>query len=132
MEIDTVENIAKKSKRGGYRPGASRKGVPNKATTAAREVVAKFVDGNLDRLQAWLDQIAEGVWDEAEGKWVVPPDPLKAFQMVTTLLEYHIPKLQRVDMSVTGEVTVKTFNIKKVSSDDGQPKNAPIYGKEAM
>ena len=33
------------------------KGVPNKSTALAREAIAKFVDGNSDRLQEWLDAI---------------------------------------------------------------------------
>jgi hypothetical protein len=37
--------------------GGSRKGSPNKATAAAREAIARFVDGNADRLQGWLDEI---------------------------------------------------------------------------
>ena len=116
MSNDTVTPTDKK--RGGYRGGPSRKGIPNKATTAAREAIAQFVDGNAHRLQDWLDKIAEGVWDEEEGKYVLPPDPLRAFQCFQSVIEYHIPKLARTDMTHSGEVTVKTFNIKKVKAPD--------------
>ena len=63
--------------------GGSRKGVPNKSTAQAREAIALFVDGNADRLQGWLDQIAED------------KGPQAAFDCFTSLLEYHVPKLAR-------------------------------------
>lgn len=59
------------------------KGVPNKATALAREAIARFVDGNADRLQRWLDKI-----EKEEGA-------LAAFKCFTDVIEYHVPKLAR-------------------------------------
>ena len=67
--------------------GGSRKGSPNKATAVAREAIAAFVDGNADRLQGWLDQIAE------------EKGPQAAFDAFSTLLEYHVPKLARQEIT---------------------------------
>lgn len=70
------------------KPGPGRKpGVPNKATTTAREAIAQFVDANTFRLQGWLDQIAK---DDKHG-------PKVAFECVMALLEYHVPKLARTE-----------------------------------
>jgi len=63
--------------------GGSRAGSPNKATAAAREAIARFVDGNADRLQGWLDEIHAEKGAQA------------AFDCFTSLLEYHVPKLAR-------------------------------------
>jgi hypothetical protein len=76
----------KKGQKGG--PGRP-KGLPNKSTQAAREAIAAFVDGNADRLQGWLDQIAE------------EKGPQAAFDSFSTLLEYHVPKLARQE--ITGQ-----------------------------
>jgi hypothetical protein len=66
--------------------GKGRKaGVPNKATAKAREAIAVFVDGNADRLQTWLDEIA---MDERYG-------PKTAFDCFMAVAEYHVPKLAR-------------------------------------
>jgi hypothetical protein len=65
-------------------PNGRPKNVPNKATTLAREAIAKFVDGNAERLQGWLDQIAAD-------------SPEKAFNCVRDLMEYHLPKMARVE-----------------------------------
>tara|TARA_R110000868_G_scaffold226012_1_gene478369 strand:- start:1290 stop:1571 length:282 start_codon:yes stop_codon:yes gene_type:complete len=69
--------------------GGSRKGSPNKATAAAREAIAAFVDGNSSRLQGWLDEIHAEKGAES------------AFNCFSGLLEYHVPKLARTE--VTGE-----------------------------
>ena len=75
------------------------KGVPNKATAAAREAIGMFVDNNAPRLQGWLDQIANGKKDEDTGEWVVQPNPEKAFQLFQSVVEYHVPKLARTEMT---------------------------------
>ena len=73
----------------GKKTGGRQAGTPNKATAAAREAIARFVDGNADRLQGWLDEIHAEKGAEA------------AFGCFTSLLEYHVPKLQRSE--VTGK-----------------------------
>ena len=82
--------IEKQSKaiKGGKRQGAGRPvGIPNKSTTKAREAIAAFVDGNADKLQEWLDQIAT---DERYG-------PKTAFDCFMAVAEYHVPKLARTE-----------------------------------
>jgi hypothetical protein len=74
---------SKKPRNTGGRP----KGSPNKATAQAREAIAKLVDGNADRLQEWLDQIAS---DEKQG-------PAVAFKLLMDVMEYHVPKLARTE-----------------------------------
>ena len=69
--------------------GAGRPpGAANRATKTAREAIAMFVDGNAHRLCEWLDKIAED-------------NPLAAFDRFMSVVEYHIPKLQRSE--VTGK-----------------------------
>lgn len=72
----------------GVKTGGRAPGTPNKATAQAREAIALFVDNNAHRLQAWLDQIAE-------------EDPKRAFELFQSVLEYHVPKLARTE--VTGD-----------------------------
>jgi hypothetical protein len=87
--------------------GAGRPaGSPNKATSEARQAIASFVDGNAHRLTEWLDQVANGVKviEQTEDgdvleKYVVPPNPAKAFDMFQSVVEYHIPKLARMEHS---------------------------------
>ena len=71
-------------------------GMANKVTTQAREAIARFADGNALRCQVWLDQIAE-------------TSPLDAFRCYMMLLEYHVPKLNRTEVTGpdAGPIVVK-------------------------
>ncbi len=57
----------------------------NKTTANAREAIARLVDGNAERLQEWLDQIAE-----RDG-------PQAAWRCMMDVIEYHVPKLSRTE-----------------------------------
>ena len=72
----------------GKKHGGRAKGTPNRSTTNAREAIARFVDGNADRLTGWLDQVAL-------------IDPEAAFKLFQSVIEYHVPKLSRTDMDAT-------------------------------
>ena len=74
---------------------ARPKGSPNKSTALAREAIARFVDNNSDRLQGWLDEIAAEKGAEA------------AFRCFTDLVEYHVPKLARTEVTGSDEGPVK-------------------------
>lgn len=67
-------------------PNGRPVGVPNKATQNAREAIATFVEGNVDRLTTWLDEIAVD-------------DPDAAFKAFMSVVEYHIPKLARSELT---------------------------------
>lgn len=82
----------------GQKTGGRVAGVPNKATADARQAIGAFVDGNAHRLQEWLDKIAEGVKNE-EGGYLVLPNPEKAFGLFQSVVEYHVPKLARTEMT---------------------------------
>jgi hypothetical protein len=85
-----VEDSRKKT--GGRKPG-----VPNKATTEAREAVKALIDANLPYLQTWLYNTAEGLKDDETGKYIILPNPGKACDIVQNLVEYAVPKLARVE-----------------------------------
>ena len=71
----------------GEKMGGRPKGTPNKATANAREAIALFVDHNSAKLQGWLDDIAA-----QEG-------PKAAWNCLMDLIEYHVPKLQRTEVT---------------------------------
>lgn len=76
-----------KFQKGIKRPSSAgrKKGTPNKTTEHVRQAIADLVDSQLDRLPAWLDEI-----HEKDGA-------LAAFKCVTSLLEYYIPKMNRME-----------------------------------
>ncbi len=70
--------------KGEKKPNQGKRG-PGKATQAAREAIARFVDGNADRLQDWLEEIARN------------DGPQAAFKCFMDVVEYHVPKLARTE-----------------------------------
>jgi hypothetical protein len=64
-------------------------GAKNHSTKIAREAIARLVDGNAERMQGWLDEIAE------------TKGPEVAWKCLADVIEYHIPKLARTEH--TGE-----------------------------
>jgi len=82
---------------------ARPKGSPNKATQAAREAIAAFVDGNAHKLEGWLKAIAEG--DPAND---IKPNPAKAFELYNSVIEYHVPKLNRTELTGANGGPVET------------------------
>ena len=85
------------------------KGVPNKSTAMAREAIAQFVEGNAHKMQEWLEQVAIGVKNN-EDKFIVLPNPEKAFGMLQSVMEYHLPKLARTEHSGDEEQPVKIIH----------------------
>lgn len=119
--------------RSGRPPGSGGRppGVPNKATRDARLAIAAFVDNNADRMQEWLDKVAQGVPrvdgdgnqrydDDGEPLWLVPPNPEKAFAMLRDVVEYHVPKLARSEMTGAngGPISVAAIDMKGLSDTE--------------
>lgn len=93
----------------GHKLAGSRKGKPNRIKRDAREAIARFVDRNAGSLQRWLNAVSDGLREadipgppDADGnatvipgKWIVPPNPERAFVLFQSVIEYHVPKLSR-------------------------------------
>lgn len=89
----------------GTKTGGRVAGTPNKATQQAREAIASFVDGNAHRLQEWLDRIAEA-------------EPEKAFTLFQSVIEYHIPKLARTELTGKDNSPLSINLVKYADSND--------------
>lgn len=99
-----------------------RKGVPNKATSETRKFFADFLEKNRADMQHDLEAVRTGhvVHDEATNKEGVTiktarvvrqPDPARAIELLLSVAEFCLPKLQRVEW--TGE--------------DGEPLAPPVF-----
>jgi hypothetical protein len=90
-------------------PKGRPKGSPNKSTAMAREAIAQFVEGNAHKMQEWLEQVAIGVKNE-DNKFIVLPNPEKAFGMLQSVMEYHLPKLARTEHTGDEDQPVKVIH----------------------
>ena len=57
------------------------------ATKNAREAISRLVDDNAGRMQGWLDEIAQ------------EQGAMAAWKCMNDVIEYHIPKLSRTEMT---------------------------------
>ena len=71
------------------------KGSKDKSTGKAREMIASFIDGNAGRLNKWLDEVYQ------------QDGPRAAFQCFSDLIEYHVPKLARNEVTGPDEGPVE-------------------------
>ncbi len=134
-----MEPIERKKSTPGNKPGSKRqpgsgrkKGSANIATVTARAAIAEFVDGNAHRLTGWLDKVAEGVpvldkdknpvYDQDGNQvYVTRPNPEKAFNLFQSVVEYHVPKLARSEISGPdgGPIeTVSDMNLKGLTDKE--------------
>ena len=66
--------------------GGRQKGTPNKTTNDVRKAIALFAENNVHKLEEWLDDVSRD-------------NPAKAAEIYLRVLEYHIPKLSRAELS---------------------------------
>lgn len=73
------------------------KGSQNKSTATCRAAIAKFAEVNVTRFSELWEHVAS-------------ESPKDACDIYLRAIEYHIPKLARVDSKVTGDVTYRVIN----------------------
>jgi hypothetical protein len=113
-----------------FQPGnklhGSRKGVPNRHKRDAREAIALFVDRNAHKLHRWLKDISEGRREPdivqpdgtiIPGKWIVLPNPEKAFQLFQSVIEYHVPKLSRREVVNKDEGNARVIDSSQLTAE---------------
>ncbi len=89
-----MENKVGKTRKAPNNGAGRPPGIPNKATADARRAIAEFVDGNAHRLTEWLQAVSNGDPDNG-----IKPNPAKAFELFQSVVEYHVPKLNRTELT---------------------------------
>lgn len=100
--------MAKKGNSGSFKKGDPRAGrppgVPNKSTIDVRAAIALIAERNVEKVEAWLAQIE---------------DPAKRVDCFLRMIEYHIPKLSRSELTGDGG---KPLEVQIVRFSDTPPK----------
>jgi len=106
---NTIRNL------GGRPPGTL-----NKKFNEAREAIGMFIDGNANQLQHWLDMVATGVPSIKGDRYIIPPDPVRAFAMFHSVLEFHVPKLARSEITGPngGPMAFTNLDLKSLSIEE--------------
>lgn len=79
--------------------------------------VSELVNGNIENVQRWLQEIGNGVVDPRDPtKWVCMPRPADAIELFIELLQFSVPKMK----SISVDVKDKGGNMKSYSMTDLQ------------
>lgn len=73
--------------------GGSRRGRPNRLTSAAREAWGRAWGEIAPEVAGWIRSVAEGTGEREA-------DPARAAELALRMAEYHVPRLQQ--QQVTG------------------------------
>lgn len=115
--MKTAEIGAPRARRPPNAGKGRRKGVPNRATSNAREAITRLVEGNVDRLQEWLDAVAK-------------EDPAAALRCVVDLLEFSVPRLSRVEHTTPPERSVEELTDEELAEVIRQHPGAPTTSSD--
>lgn len=82
-----------------FKPGQSGNpsGQKDRRKTKAQIAITHFVDDNAERLQSWLDKIAE-------------TEPKEAFKAFTSVVEFALPKLARTELTGDEDAPLRTVS----------------------
>lgn len=85
----------------GHKLAGSRKGKPNRATADVRKTIALIAERNVSKLEDWLARVAED-------------DPDKGADLFLRMIEYHIPKLGRTELTGKDGGTLKIDKVERI------------------
>lgn len=92
-------------------PKGRKPGTLTKTTVDVREAIAAFAQANVHQMGVWLNDIE---------------DPAKRMDLYLRAIEYHIPKIGRVEVTGKDGGPVQTERIERVIIDPANPDPARI------
>ena len=87
----------------GFKTGGRSKGTPNKVASDIREKFNLLIEGQLDNLDGWINEVAKN-------------DPKAALDTIIKLAEFVIPKLSRIQTNQEPQ-EVKQFVVLEYNAD---------------
>lgn len=99
-----MENSRKRGRiKGIEKSGGREAGTPNKTTVEIKQAFKELVEGNLDKISAWMERVA-----------VKEPD--KALEFMFKFAQFTVPLLNRT--TIDGDASKTTINVTIKKKDD--------------
>jgi hypothetical protein len=87
-------------------PRGKPKGTLSKVTVDVRQAIAVFAQANVENMSVWLNEIE---------------DPAKRLDLYLRAIEYHLPKLGRMEHTGADGGPVQTERIERLIVDPANP-----------
>lgn len=96
--------------KGNKKRGGRQKGTSNKTTQELKEIITRVVGNQLDRLEKDLDMIRK-------------TNPAKAVEISSKLIDYVLPKQQKIDLEGKLQHKVEKVTIQIIGTDEDGDKH---------
>ncbi len=81
-----------------------------------RRAFAELAQGNMEEVEQWLHQVAEGITDETTGQRLTNPNPREAITLFIELAKFTTPQVKAVSIEVSDGKSVKRMSIAELEA----------------
>jgi len=81
-----------------------------------RRAWAELTQGNMEDVEKWLHQVAEGITDEMTGQRLTNPNPREALLIFIEMAKFTTPQVKAVSIDVNDGKSVKRMSIAELEA----------------
>jgi len=81
-----------------------------------RRAWAELTQGNMEDVERWLHQVAEGITDETTGQRLTNPNPKEALLIFIEMAKFTTPQVKAVAIDVHDGKSVKRMSIAELEA----------------
>jgi hypothetical protein len=81
-----------------------------------RRAWAELTQGNMEDVERWLHQVAEGITDETTGQQLTNPNPREALLIFIEMAKFTTPQVKAVSIDVNDGKSVKRMSIAELEA----------------
>ena len=81
-----------------------------------RRAFAELAQGNMEEVEEWLHQVADGIVDETTGQRLTNPNPREAITLFIELAKFTTPQVKAVSIEVSDGKSVKRMSIAELEA----------------
>ena len=81
-----------------------------------RRAWAELQQGNIEEVEKWLHQVAEGIVDEATGQRLTNPNPREAIALFIEMAKFTTPQVKAVSIEMNDGKSVKRMSIAELEA----------------
>ena len=96
-------------------PALSVGKIDNVSRARIRRAFAELAQGNIENVEAWIHQVACGVFD-SEGKMLRAPNPAGAVELFIELAKFTVPQVKAIAVDITEKGGTKRYSMAELQT----------------